>query len=80
MDHRDYQLLSSIDAAEQTWPPSEGRGLTVVEPLYLIARLLQLRARGLVRFSARPRHDDLLVGMCELTTAGRAALQRRFSS
>lgn len=67
MDMVEYELVASIEAGGTPFMfPDE----------YLMARLLQLRARGLVRF-VTPEDGDYLPGSLELTEAGRAWLARR---
>jgi hypothetical protein len=76
MDAVEYELLSRLAAGGTVFRPDEpglpaGRGFH-----YTVGRLLQLRARGLIRFADEWAGDYSVVGPCQLTGAGRRALQR----
>ena len=76
MDAVEYQLLSRLAAGGAVFRPGDpglrgGGGFQ-----YTVGRLLQLRARGLIRFAEEWAEDYNAVGPCLLTTAGRRALEQ----
>ena len=76
MDAVEYELLSRLAAGGAVFRPG-GPGLPGRAGFhYTVGRLLQLRARGLIRFADEWADDYNAVGPCLLTTAGRRALQQ----
>ena len=79
MDQTDFDLLSRLEAGESVFRPA-GQTENARELFAQTAeRLLQLRARGWVRFpDGRIARNEqgayLMVGPCDLTEAGRRAL------
>src|SRR5687768_6517310 len=76
MDAVEYELLSRLAGDGAVFRPGDpgrpgGGGFQ-----YTVGRLLQLRARGLIRFAEEWAEDYNAVGPCLLTTAGRRALQQ----
>jgi hypothetical protein len=75
VDQAEYELLSRVEAGEDVFIPAPMPGTPWPSFEYVVARLLQLRARGLVRFIAAPEGDHYLAGPCHLTQHGRAVLR-----
>ena len=71
MDARDYELLRCVEAGR--FPDVGARG-EHSDLRYVTARLLQLRARGLVQIVAPVDGDSELSSRWGLTDAGREAL------
>ena len=71
VDTRDYELLKCVEAGRFANVGGPG---ALSDLRYVTARLLQLRARGLVQLVAVVDGDSDLFGRCGLTAAGRAAL------
>ena len=77
MDAVEYELLSRLAAGGAVFRPG-GPGLPGRAGFhYTVGRLLQLRARGLIRFADEWADDYNAVGPCLLTAAGRRALQQQ---
>jgi hypothetical protein len=80
MDAVEYELLSRLAGGGTVFRPGEpglpGGGAFH----YTVGRLLQLRARGLIRFADEWAEDYSVVGPCQLTPAGRRALQHHHST
>jgi len=80
LSDKDFALLTRLDAGEHTFRPgSQPRPGESFEGL--LAELLSLRERGLVRFTdskimTRRDGKHLGVGPVDLTAAGREALER----
>jgi hypothetical protein len=80
LDHTEYELLCRVEAGKEPFMPADTVGspslLSNTQSLeYAVARLLQLRARGLVRFPAVLNGDYYLAGPCRITPHGRAMLK-----
>jgi hypothetical protein len=73
MDDLDYELLSRIEV-DQGCDTTGSPEFDLTESQYVLARLLQLRAQGLVRFAAAPKDEHYLAGPCQLTPDGQAKL------
>jgi hypothetical protein len=79
MDQIDFDLLSRLETGESVFRPT-GKTENAGEQFARTAeRLLELRARGWVRFpDGRIARSELgvclMVGRCDLTEAGRRAL------
>jgi hypothetical protein len=75
MDAVEYELLSRLAAGGAVFRPGEPGVSGAGGFHYRVGRLLQLRARGLIRFADEWADDYNAIGPCLLTTAGRRALQ-----
>ncbi len=81
MDDIEYQLLAWLEAGHSVFRPLENTVSAKQEFQDTVARLLELRERGLVQFSEgrigrTAAGEYLMVGPCDLTPAGRSALER----
>ena len=77
----DYELLERIKGGEQWFQPSSGSQRARDAFAGVVARLYDLRDRGLIEVSrsgaTRTKHGEyLVIGPCELTAEGRTALER----
>ena len=75
MDNAEYELLRRVEAGEAVFHSDAAVESPWPSFAYVVARLLQLGARGLVRFAAAPTGDYYLAGPCHLTPHGRAMLE-----
>jgi hypothetical protein len=76
MDAVEYELLSRLADGGAVFRPGDPRLPGGGGFHYTVGRLLQLRARGLIRFADEWADDYNAIGPCLLTTAGRRALQQ----
>lgn len=81
MNDVEYELLAWLEAGHSVFRPVEGTTSAKQEFQDTVARLLGLRERGLVQFSdgrigRTEAGEYLLIGPCDLTPAGRLALER----
>ncbi|MFL5496505.1 MAG: hypothetical protein ACJ8DC_19120 [Gemmatimonadales bacterium] len=79
MDQLDFDTLSRLEAGESVFRPTARSDDAREQFAITVERLLQLRARGWVRFpDGRIARNEqgayLMVGPCDLTEAGRRAL------
>ena len=74
MDTRDYELLTEVEAGGL---PSAGRRRSVSDFRYHSARMLQLRARGLIQVTSGVDEYSESLFRWMLTDAGRSALAHR---
>jgi hypothetical protein len=77
----EYELLAWLEGGHTIFRPVEGTASAKLEFQDTVARLLELRERGLVQFAdgrigRTEAGEYLMVGPCDLTPAGRSALER----
>jgi hypothetical protein len=80
VDQSDFELLSRLEAGESVFRPAGQTDDARVVFARTVERLIQLRARGWVRFpDGRITRNEqgayLMVGPCDLAEAGRRALE-----
>jgi hypothetical protein len=81
LDQEDFELLSRLEAGESVFRPTGDTPEDQVAFHRLVARLLQLRDRGLVRLptgrvGTNREGRVIVVGPCDLTEAGSRTLAR----
>jgi hypothetical protein len=81
MEQIDFDLLCRLEAGESVFQPAGQTEDTRELFAQTVERLLQLRDRGLVRFpegriAMNAQGAYLMVGPCDLTEAGRRAIER----
>jgi hypothetical protein len=74
VDTRDYELLKCVEAGQFSNVGARGEHSDL---RYVTARLLQLRARGLVQLVAGADDDSDLLSRWGLTASGRETLAQR---
>jgi hypothetical protein len=74
LDRYDFELLAGVEAQQTVFDPM-GHRKDAGAAAYRMARLLQLRAQGLVSFTA-PAHEPqmMIPATCRLTPRGQAKL------
>ncbi len=80
MDQTDFDLLTRLEAGESVFRPTERTDDARDRFAQTVARLLKLRESGWIRFlDGRIARNEqgvyLMIGPCDLTEAGRRALE-----